>query len=107
MMNIVRNAVSAQQDSGAIELESAQELINGFKIADMRLRLAIEQDRDAEIMQFGNQVDELVTAMLEFNTDGCSDRATLLRFLVDRFVLREDTSTELRRAVCDKLLRLA
>lgn len=106
-MNIVGNALEAEYETTSNEIASAQELITAFKMADMRLRLAIEQDRDAEIGQYGDQIDGLVSAMLQFDTDGSSERATMLRFLVDRFVLREDTSTELRRAVCEKLLRLA
>ena len=106
-MNFVSNAVEQQQESGAFEYESAHELVSAFKEADMRLRLAIEQDQDQQIGQYGDQVDRLVKAMLDYDTDASFERVPLLRFLVDRFVLREDTSTELRRAVCDKLLKLA
>ncbi len=106
-MNFVSNAVEQQQESGAFEYEPAHELVSAFKEADMRLRLAIEQDQDQQIGQYGDQVDRLVKAMLDYDTDASFERVPLLRFLVDRFVLREDTSTELRRAVCDKLLKLA
>ena len=86
---------------------TAVELISAFKDADMRLRLAIEQDCDADIEQYGDVVDQLVSAMLALETEDRSERATLLRYLVDRFVMRDDCGAEMRRAVCDKLLALA
>lgn len=86
---------------------SAVELISTFKHADMHLRLAIEQDCDADIEFYGDTVDQLVSAMLAYETEDRSERATLLRYLVDRFVLRDDCGAEMRRAVCDKLLALA
>ena len=107
MMKIVSSAVEMQHESDTAEFLFAHELIEEFKSADMRLRLAIEQDQENDIVEFGEQVDRLVKTMLEFDTDHSPERATMLRFLVDRFVLREDTSTELRRAVCNKLLKLA
>ena len=107
MMKIVSSAAELQHESSAAGYLSAHELIEAFKSADMRLRLAIEQDQEGDIGEYGDQVDRLVAAMLEFDTELSHERAPLLRFLVDRFVLREDTSTELRRAVCDKLLKLA
>ncbi|MEP1209015.1 MAG: hypothetical protein ABJM29_20015 [Rhizobiaceae bacterium] len=107
MMKTVSSAVSVQQANDVPETASASELINAFKLADMQLRLAIEQEQEDQIGQFGDQVDQLVSDMLAFDTDTSSERPVLLRFLVDRFVLREDSSTELRRAVCEKLLRLA
>ena len=45
--------------------------------------------------------------MLAFETVDRCERATMLRYLVDRFVLRDDCGAEMRRAVCDKLLALA
>ena len=107
MMKIVSSAAEVQHESDAAEFLSAHELIEAFKSADMRLRLAIEQDCEDDIGTYGDQVDQFVTSMLDFDTDHSPERASMLRFLVDRFVLREDTSTELRRAVCDKLLKLA
>ncbi|NKB51148.1 MAG: hypothetical protein GKR97_02815 [Rhizobiaceae bacterium] len=107
MMQIVSNSVEKEYDANVVELASVPALITAYKVADMRLRLAIEQDREVDIATFGDQVDLLVKAMLEYDTTAPQERASLLRFLVDRFVLREDSSTELRRAVCDKLLQLA
>ena len=92
-------------DGSTAEL-SAVELISAFKDADMRLRLAIEQDCDADIEHYGETVDQLVSAMLTYDAQGRGDQATLLRFLVDRFVLRDDCGEDMRRAVCDKLLAL-
>lgn len=92
---------------GSTDAVSAVELISTFKQADMRLRLAIEQDCDADIELYGDTVDQLVTAMLSFETEDRCERATMLRYLVDRFVLRDDCGAEMRRAVCDKLLALA
>ncbi len=107
MMKIVSRSVENEFDVINVTLASAQELITAFKVADMRLRLAIEQDCEHDIAACGDQVDHLVKAMLEYDTNASQQRAPLLRFLVDRFVLREDSSTELRRTVCDKLLQLA
>ena len=89
------------------EALSAVDLISTFKDADMRLRLAIEQDCDADIECYGALVDQLVSKMLAFETEDREQRATMLRFLVDRFVLRDDCGPEMRRTVCDKLLALA
>jgi hypothetical protein len=103
-MNAVSHLFDDLATDVSVEELSAIELISAFKSADMKLRLAIEQDCDADIVRVGEEVDHLVSALLACDTEHPGERATLLRFLVDRFVLREDTSTEMRRAVCDKLL---
>ena len=105
-MNAFRRQFDDAIVDGSINEISAIELISAFKVADMRLRLAIEQDNDGDIGQFGDEVDRLVDAMLAFETGHSQERTALLRFLVDRFVLRDDCGTEMRRAVCDKLLAL-
>ena len=83
---------------------SALELIKAFKDCDMRLRLAIETGGDSDIRHYGSEVDRCFSAMLAYECDNAEERQTLLRFLVDRFVLQEDTGIEMRRAVCEKLL---
>ena len=80
------------------------ELITQFKDADMRLRLAIETDNDADICLYGDRVDELFAQMLALNAQSCAEQNAVLRFMVDRFVVREDCSAEMRRAVCERLL---
>lgn len=105
------NAIDLTNDVPNVDRSTSQlsalELISAFKSADMSLRLAIEQDNEANIIRFSQVVDQQVQAMLGFETGDTAERAALLRFLVDRFVLREDSGTEMRRAVCDKLLALA
>lgn len=92
--------------SDSESFDHAGPLIEAFKHADLNLRLAIERDESEKIGRYGNKVDQLADMMLSLTPSSKSEALTLYRFLVDRFVLRDETSAELRKKICDRLLAL-
>lgn len=79
-------------------------LIEAFERADLELRLAIERDEGEKIGQYGDKVDQLADMMLSLTPSTKSEALVLYRFLVNRFILRDETSAEMRKKICDRML---
>lgn len=79
-------------------------LIEAFERADLNLRLAIERDESEKIGPCGDKVDQLADMMLSLTPSTNSEAQVLYRFLVKRFILRDETSVDMRKKICDRML---
>ena len=85
---------------------SGEELIEKFQDADRSLRICIEQGDDQSIRDMGAYTDMIFDRLVNFETDDKIELKNVMEFLVDRFVVNDISSADLRRQVCDRLLKL-
>jgi len=94
-------AVKRAHSPGFSDLD---DLLHSFNSADMRLLLAIEQDESSLIQTASRDTEIAINQLFDFKCKTVSDELALSRFLVDRFVLGDSTSDELRKRACNKIL---
>ena len=85
---------------------SGEELIEKFQDADRSLRLCIEQGDDSSIRDMGAYADQLFERLVDFQSEDTFELKNVMQFLVDRFVVNDISSADLRRRVCERLLKL-
>ncbi len=97
--------LSAVQDiSNEIENSRAQQLIVSFADADRELLQHIHDANHHAVAELGRRTDELLNQLVEFDTSDKKQMKMVLRFLMERFVIPENSGPELRQRIVMKAL---
>jgi len=97
--------LTSQSNYNIAYTDNINSFIAEFHQAETRLKLAIEQDDDEKISTAASAVDLVMEQLLNLQCENPADNKKLFEFLVERFVISDNSSEQLRMRVCEKLLR--
>lgn len=83
---------------------SADDLIAAFKDAEVKLRIALQTGDEEQLPVLEREADLLIDQLIDRNFETRHERQMVMQFLVDRFVLEDQSPESLPRRICDKLI---